>query len=106
VTEQFVQVVEVCVHDRIADLVASLQVTREPKAATESVPAELVGRGRDRAQDLGIPPMQFGIGMNSGEVVAAHVGGGKRRQYDIVGDTVNLASRLCGQAGKGEPVAR
>ena len=53
---------------------------------------------------LGIPPMQFGIGMNSGEVVAAHVGGGKRRQYDIVGDTVNLASRLCGQAGKGEIV--
>jgi class 3 adenylate cyclase len=37
-------------------------------------------------------------------VVAAHVGGGKRRQYDIVGDTVNLASRLCGQAGKGEIV--
>ena len=55
-------------------------------------------------KDLGIPPMQFGIGMNSGEVVAAHVGGGKRRQYDIVGDTVNLASRLCGQAGKGEIV--
>jgi adenylate cyclase len=53
---------------------------------------------------LGIPPMMFGIGMNSGFVVAAHVGGGKRRQYDIVGDTVNLASRLCGQAGKGEIV--
>jgi adenylate cyclase len=54
--------------------------------------------------DLGIPPVQFGIGMNSGEVVAAHVGGGRRRQYDIVGDTVNLASRLCGQAGRGEIV--
>jgi adenylate cyclase len=53
---------------------------------------------------LGIPPMMFGIGMNSGDVVAAHIGGGKRRQYDIVGDTVNLASRLCGQAGKGEIV--
>jgi adenylate cyclase len=54
--------------------------------------------------DLGIPPVQFGIGINSGDVVAAHVGGGKRRQYDIVGDTVNLASRLCGQAGRGEIV--
>ncbi len=51
-----------------------------------------------------IPPVQFGIGMNTGEVVAAHVGGGRRRQYDIVGDTVNLASRLCGQAGRGEIV--
>jgi adenylate cyclase len=48
--------------------------------------------------------VKFGIGMNAGEVVAAHVGGGKRRQYDIVGDTVNLGSRLCGQAGKGEIV--
>jgi adenylate cyclase len=54
--------------------------------------------------DLGIPPVKFGIGMNSGEVVAAHVGGGRRRQYDIVGDTVNLGSRLCGQAAKGEIV--
>ncbi len=54
--------------------------------------------------DIKIPPVQFGIGMNSGDVVAAHVGGGRRRQYDIVGDTVNLGSRLCGQAGKGEIV--
>jgi adenylate cyclase len=54
--------------------------------------------------DDGIPPVQFGIGMNSGDVVAAHVGGGRRRQYDIVGDTVNLGSRLCGQAGRGEIV--
>jgi adenylate cyclase len=58
----------------------------------------------ERLADLGIPPVEFGIGMNSGEVVAAHVGGGRRRQYDIVGDTVNLASRLCGQAGRGEIV--
>jgi adenylate cyclase len=54
--------------------------------------------------DLGIPPVKFGIGMNAGPVVAAHIGGGRRRQYDIVGDTVNLGSRLCGQAGKGEIV--
>lgn len=58
----------------------------------------------DELAELGIPPVAFGIGMNSGDVVAAHIGGGKRRQYDIVGDTVNLASRLCSQAGKGEIV--
>lgn len=54
--------------------------------------------------EMGIPPAHLGIGMNSGEVVAAHVGGGKRRQYDIVGDTVNIGSRMCGQAGKGDIV--
>ena len=55
-------------------------------------------------KDMGIPPVKFGIGMNAGDVVAAHIGGGRRRQYDIVGDTVNLGSRLCSQAGKGEIV--
>lgn len=54
--------------------------------------------------EMDIPPVHFGIGMNSGDVVAAHVGGGKRRQYDIVGNTVNVGSRMCGQAGKGDIV--
>ncbi len=58
----------------------------------------------ERLAEMDIPEVHFGIGMNSGEVVAAHVGGGKRRQYDIVGDTVNIGSRMCGQAGKGEIV--
>jgi adenylate cyclase len=57
-----------------------------------------------RLADMDIPEVHFGIGMNSGEVVAAHVGGGRRRQYDIVGDTVNIGSRMCGQAGKGDIV--
>ena len=58
----------------------------------------------ERLADMDIPAVHFGIGMNSGEVVAAHVGGGRRRQYDIVGDTVNIGSRMCGQAGKGDIV--
>lgn len=85
---------------------APLPVEDHPQVALECA-MEIQRRAPEldiELKDLGIPPMQFGIGMNSGEVVAAHVGGGKRRQYDIVGDTVNLASRLCGQAGKGEIV--
>ena len=45
--------------------------------------------------------MSFGIGLNSGEAVAAHFGGGRRRQYDVVGDTVNVGARLCSAAGRG-----
>jgi adenylate cyclase len=54
--------------------------------------------------DLGIPNVRFGIGVNSGPAVAAHFGDGRRRQYDVVGDTVNIGARLCGAAKDGEIV--
>ncbi len=85
---------------------APLPVENHPQVAIDCA-IDIQRRAPDLDEELahlGIPPVAFGIGMNSGFVVAAHIGGGKRRQYDIVGDTVNLASRLCGQAGKGEIV--
>jgi adenylate cyclase len=45
-----------------------------------------------------LPDVHFGIGLHVGPVVAAHVGTARRRQYSVVGDTVNIGSRLCGQA--------
>jgi adenylate cyclase len=53
----------------------------------------------------GLPPVAYGIGLHRGEVVAAHVGNEIRRQYAVVGDPVNVGSRLCGQAGAGQVVA-
>ena len=52
----------------------------------------------------GLPAVSYGIGVNSGEVVAAHVGSSLRRQYSVIGATVNVGSRLCSQAGVGEIV--
>ena len=52
--------------------------------------------------EQGAPEVSFGIGLNTGEAVAAHFGGGRRRQYDVVGDTVNVGARLCSAAGRGE----
>jgi adenylate cyclase len=37
-------------------------------------------------------------------VVAAHVGNEIRRQYAVIGDPVNVGSRLCGQARAGQVV--
>lgn len=52
----------------------------------------------------GIPRIRYGVGVNSGTVVAAHVGNEILRQYTVVGDTVNVGARLCSTARAGEVV--
>jgi len=46
----------------------------------------------------------LGIGINEGDVVAGHVGSAVFMNYTIVGDAVNIASRLCQRARAGEMV--
>ena len=42
----------------------------------------------------GFPPLRHGIGLHAGKVVAANIGSTQRLSYALVGETVNIASRI------------
>lgn len=50
----------------------------------------------------GEPALQVGYGIATGKVIAGAMGARRRQDFTVIGDTVNLASRLCGQAKAGQ----
>lgn len=64
----------------------------------------LVNSYNQTRKENNLPTIQFRLGIHSGEMLAGTLGSDERMQYTVVGDTVNLAARLCGLAPPGKLV--
>jgi adenylate cyclase len=61
-----------------------------------------IARLNERWAGQGRPEIGVGIGINHGDVFAGNIGSHRRLEYTVIGDAVNVAARLCAEAGPGE----
>lgn len=66
----------------------------------------LTAQLNEKRRRQGLPEVQFRIGINCGTMLAGNLGSDERMEYTVVGDAVNLASRLCYLAQPGQVIMR
>ncbi len=72
--------------------ISSGEDARNSVAAARAILVQL----ERRIQDQRLPPLRVGIGIHHGEAVTGSVGSLERKEYTLIGDVVNVASRVEG----------
>ncbi len=76
------------------DALRAAKTAVEMQRALAHLNREWESRGQQR--------LLMGVGVNTGPVTAGNIGSAKRMDYTVIGDAVNLASRLCANAAGGQ----
>lgn len=65
-----------------------------PSRAAVDAALDIVGRLEQLASDEKIPATKVGIGLHTGLAVVGNIGSSQRKEYTVIGDVVNVASRI------------
>ena len=57
---------------------------------------------REKYEARGLPPINVGTGVNTGDCIVGNMGSESRFDYSVIGDAVNLAARLEATAARGD----
>ncbi len=89
------------VGDEIVAVFAGENMADKAVKAAMEIQLKIAEINRNRIT-IGRTVSEFGIGINTGEVIFGSIGSHYRKDFTIIGDNVNLASRLCSAAGSNE----
>ncbi len=85
-----------------APYVGELDAVKAVRAAVEMQRSMVAFNERLRAEKL--PPIEIGIGINTGPAIVGYIGSETRLDYTAIGDTINTAARLESLAQSGQIV--
>jgi adenylate cyclase len=80
----------------------NLQLDHGLRAVRAGLIMQLKASQYHATQTQDIPSMFFGVGINTGLAVMGNIGAQWHYQYTAIGDSVNVASRICSHARAGE----